>query len=897
MSYQTIALNSDLARDNEDELKRYEEELKATLVKPGQKPKTIEDELLDYQKQLSVRFPLASQTLQQPKPSELNQRPMPLSDQARAAATMTEPQYPGQLEQPLEAAPIPVSPRPADRGLVSSINAGFGDMTRSVGGALDYTGRALGVQGVRDTGKSMKATGDQWVEESGATPYNFEGKNVVDMAFDPQFWEKVVARGFPNNALLSTVSGLVSMGAGTIAQKLPAGKAVAEGLGKILPSKYKGLAKIAPKIAGFIAGSVMARPIESAMEAGQVAEEAIKRGKTEEEAYKAADSVFMENMALAAPDALQNYLMFAGVPGKIVGDIARRSTQDVATQSAIRLLTSGTSKKVAKIAATGVTEGMEEGVQEVSQRKALGDEINLDSEMQMSILAGGLTGGVTAGAVGLVPSSDPNLYAVDPSMRPKKKPTPQIPAPWSRHGANLAKGVPDAVVSNPDFQEGISSLGVKATAQVDESGDTIVITPESRNPDDVAAVAAATTPTRGSGMDAGTIIVTPKILKPDDEVRFLVFEGSTSNPVRAANNLRQLISSFGSLDPMVSHDRKAGKVTIDIANPNDDEAMTKLRDTINANLESLNLIGGFREYTAEVTSHEAEGLAETLKGEGNLNINAIGRDVTSATEGVDEAIRLARATADDIPKRAHTRSGQGDRNYYTYDIVDLKDLVPSNVVTGNTFDNWVPTPGFADSGINQDRDRGQATGKEQVRKISEALEPHLLIDLRPVTDSVHGSPVIGEFDNLVESGNGRTMALMHRAMADESNGDQPLSNYRSILISALTDASTQTSDKAIASAAKTLLSTKITDPNIAIPILVRRRIDKQNRGTFSSGANVEEILGMNSSELSSRDFNMYVKPYESLLHTIVVPNNSMTLTEILASRANTREGSVINRII
>jgi hypothetical protein len=84
---------------------------------------------------------------------------------------------------------------------------------------------------------------------------------------------------------------------------------------------------------------------------------------------------------------------------------------------------------------------------------------------------------------------------------------------------------------------------------------------------------------------------------------------------------------------------------------------------------------------------------------------------------------------------------------FNHHLVEAKDLITSN--------NEDFTPNEAYPQELQPRDRGRKSGQKQVEKMAEGLIPAKLMDS---PDVANGSPIVGK-DLVVESGNGRTMAL------------------------------------------------------------------------------------------------------------------------------------------
>jgi len=138
-----------------------------------------------------------------------------------------------------------------------------------------------------------------------------------------------------------------------------------------------------------VGASMILRPVESAMEAGNTFNSAIAQGMSEQEAANAAQDVFLKNLSLAGTDAIQILFMFSPIKGAHVP---------------ANLIAKGflnTAKIGGKLAITGLTEGGEEVVQQGWQRMALGDTQpwRWDAEMQ-EVFAIGAMMGIGMGAAG-----------------------------------------------------------------------------------------------------------------------------------------------------------------------------------------------------------------------------------------------------------------------------------------------------------------------------------------------------------------------------------------------------------------------------------------------------------------------------------------------------------------
>lgn len=125
----------------------------------------------------------------------------------------------------------------------------------------------------------------------------------------------------------------------------------------------------------------------------------------------------------------------------------------------------------------------------------------------------------------------------------------------------------------------------------------------------------------------------------------------------------------------------------------------------------------------------------------------------------------------------------------------------------------------------QPRDRSRATSDEQIRRIAQDLDPRQLVD-SPTADT--GAPIIGP-DGMVESGNGRVMAL-RRAMQEHPE------QYQKYLAE--------------------LKAQGFHGDNVVHPILVRRRktdLDEKGRIDFVNKANTANIAAMSATEQAQSD--------------------------------------------
>lgn len=161
-----------------------------------------------------------------------------------------------------------------------------------------------------------------------------------------------------------------------------------------------------------------------------------------------------------------------------------------------------------------------------------------------------------------------------------------------------------------------------------------------------------------------------------------------------------------------------------------------------------------------------------------------------------------------------------------YKVVDLADLITSHKLSGSLNEAY-------DQDL-QSRHRGRLADAEQIATMAAGLEPMALLYDSRRTDE--GTPIIGG-DRMVESGNGRTMAMMLAAQ----NNNEAWQLYQDELKDAIQDVGLHPDD---------LKGKKH-------PVLVRERItgdgNKPFRVEFAELANTSSIKRMSAFEEAQRD--------------------------------------------
>lgn len=190
-------------------------------------------------------------------------------------------------------------------------------------------------------------------------------------------------------------------------------------------------------------------------------------------------------------------------------------------------------------------------------------------------------------------------------------------------------------------------------------------------------------------------------------------------------------------------------------------------------------------------------------------LNKIGRSKT-----FEQLLALLDSALLGLGRSSFVVTTKGNEVKTAFKLVDAADLIPSNTTDGR---------------INQDfpselqpRDRTRAASLMQVDGMSKNLRPAQLSDSGL---SSHGAPIIGE-DLVVESGNGRTMAIIKAY--DTGHAE----NYRQFLIDnadryGFDEARVKSMDK---------------------PVLVRQRLTKVDRAAFARDSNITDLQQMSAAE-------------------------------------------------
>jgi len=197
-------------------------------------------------------------------------------------------------------------------------------------------------------------------------------------------------------------------------------------------------------------------------------------------------------------------------------------------------------------------------------------------------------------------------------------------------------------------------------------------------------------------------------------------------------------------------------------------------------------------------------------------------DMLGASAPPDDA---GQREPDDFPgprgKEMTVKTAKGTKVDTRFTILEADDLIASHTADGRE------NPAFPQA--LQPRDRSRDASRAWIQKTAKDLDPGLLGKTKKA-DS--GAPIIGK-DRVVESGNGRTLAIMEAyrlGTADE---------YRQWLVE---DADSYGLDSARVAAMKA-------------PVLVRVRTSDIDREAFAVEANQDDKLSMSATEKARADAN------------------------------------------
>lgn len=189
----------------------------------------------------------------------------------------------------------------------------------------------------------------------------------------------------------------------------------------------------------------------------------------------------------------------------------------------------------------------------------------------------------------------------------------------------------------------------------------------------------------------------------------------------------------------------------------------------------------------------------------------------AAAENIEQLIGIIagmRFKQTQLGRSSFVVTSKGDEVKTAFKVVDARDLIISNNLDG-TINPSFPTE-------LQPRDRTRLSSKIQVNNIASNLRPAQLTDSGM---SSHGSPIVGN-DNVVESGNGRTMGIWRAYEQGQAD------DYRQYLIDHAKDFGMSQDDVA----------------KMDMPVLVRERLTDVDRAQFAKDSNISDLQEMAASE-------------------------------------------------
>lgn len=251
----------------------------------------------------------------------------------------------------------------------------------------------------------------------------------------------------------------------------------------------------------------------------------------------------------------------------------------------------------------------------------------------------------------------------------------------------------------------------------------------------------------------------------------------------------------------------------------------------------------FEQASAPTQSAWQSGMMDRLQNadQNNSTYARLAQSMQNEPTSVSEKTRLMRE-AESLPRaevaakqikpntrvldeaRAQTRAytPEGKEVKAQWDVVDASDLVTSNT------DSFTNNPDFPAS--RQPRDRTRASAQQQVNDIASKLQPNLLGESPDVST---GAPFVGANDNVVDSGNGRTMAI--RRVYQE--GSEKAQAYRQFV-------NEQAGKFGLDADAVNMMQS---------PVLVRRNTSDMDRDEFARAANKPTAARMSSTEQAASD--------------------------------------------
>lgn len=754
------------------------------------------------------------------------------------------------------------NPKPENQNFLNkvgtSLRAGTGDTVKSLGNAANYLG-------FENAGKALKEVGED-VTKGFDTKYDKEFS--ASSLLDPDWYATSVSRSVP------TTAGLLV--AGLAGGELAGAAAGLTKLGSFGQTVVKG-----------VSGALLGRSTESAMEAGETLEQALERGMSKEEAKKVANSTFAKNMALATTDAAQLIDLFSG--GKISSKTLGKLTSNVGPKT----------NAAFKIGANAAIEGGEEVYQEWAQRSSLGDPFKMDSQTWEAFTIGALMGG-TMGLTTAAKESYDGLKtkAVDNMPDDLRKEYDKV------HEQSIKSGMDpidardkalDVLSQTPKGNEYVRKIFADSTRDIDQVFMKHAKSFTMNLDTETADMKRAELQSALQQAQAANDLVAVKGIE-DSIVRFNVWRGLAESGVQQppVSSQTQTMGLVTNENPTLNNEPVTKTIQpqqeFDLTGQTDinTEHIPPISETGFTFMDKPSKEKVYREIDMDngeklyvtvndpenvrfmVTSPNKEGSYHTeikLEDGRTVPINggwSSGPRVVKYYTGLDLETKpdgsyrvkgyknpnnleaQPSAMQQQVKKEDTSLEGKTDSAFtpdnqeisFRYAIKDADSLITSNDI------NIKENPDYPQE--LQPRDRTREGMVQQINEIAGKLNPKLL-GTSPNVSS--GAPIIGP-DNVVESGNGRTIALkkVYEGIPEKA------AEYKRYL--------TENAKEFGLSAADI--------ENMSKPVLVRVRETEVNRSDFAKKANAPETAALSATEQAIIDAD---KISQGLMNLFTPDNN------------------------
>lgn len=312
------------------------------------------------------------------------------------------------------------------------------------------------------------------------------------------------------------------------------------------------------------------------------------------------------------------------------------------------------------------------------------------------------------------------------------------------------------------------------------------------------------------------------------------FASSAQNPKSSANGLFQIIDSSWSV--LGGKDRTNTNEQIRVGLKHIEEANKVIKKGLGRDpIASEQYLGHLLGPSGAVKVLKADSslpLIDVVRSFDKKNAEAIVNNNGMSGMTVGQAINKWQNKWNKVSGRyggngVSTAHGMDGTSYdMSYEVHSLDDLIASNDRS------YGVNPAYPSE--LQPRDRTRTASKQQIEDMANDLKPELLGESAKLSD---GAPIIGS-DNVVESGNGRTLAL------GRAYEDGKADHYRDYVNDYASQRGLDISD-------------------IQNPVLVRRRLTDTDRVQFTQLANQSDVAHFSSTEKASSDANRL--PDSSLL--------------------------------